>query len=283
MLATLRVQGDHRLSRLARFLGRSPVTADALPWFLGALGERQMADGPLSSLPPGWIVLHSVGIGTRGSDIDHVLIGPAGVVTVNTKAHRGAKIWVAGRTFMVNGQRHPYIRNSTYEAARVQRSLARTPYADVPVTPVIAVVGAAQITRRDATEVAVVAERGFLRWLRRLPRAPAIDVHASLSGEVTVERVLQASPDTAHQTVREFAEQVALLSIWAPSELDADSTGHPADRADVERRFTELQRSWSRARTARRGWALVMVLGLLAAIPLAFQLLSVLARSALSL
>lgn len=41
--------------------------------------------------------------GERGSDIDHVLIGPAGVFTVNVKHHPNSSIWVGGDTFMVNG------------------------------------------------------------------------------------------------------------------------------------------------------------------------------------
>jgi hypothetical protein len=41
----------------------------------------------------GWHVLHAVPVGRRGADIDHVVIGPFGVVTVNTKATSTAA-WV---------------------------------------------------------------------------------------------------------------------------------------------------------------------------------------------
>lgn len=34
------------------------------------------------------------------------------------KHHPGAKIWVDGDTFMVNGTRAPYVRNSRHEARR---------------------------------------------------------------------------------------------------------------------------------------------------------------------
>jgi hypothetical protein len=41
----------------------------------------------------GWHVLHAVPIGTRGTDIDHVVIGPFGLVTVNTKT-TSTSVWV---------------------------------------------------------------------------------------------------------------------------------------------------------------------------------------------
>lgn len=45
--------------------------------------------------------------GAADADIDHVLVGPAGVFTVNAKHHPSASVWVGGDTFIVNGQRVP--------------------------------------------------------------------------------------------------------------------------------------------------------------------------------
>jgi hypothetical protein len=75
--ACLRAQaGVPRRSRAARVFGRSPLSEDSRPWYLGALGEVQVAER-LAKLGPDWTVLHSVPIGERGSDIDHVVLGPA--------------------------------------------------------------------------------------------------------------------------------------------------------------------------------------------------------------
>lgn len=130
MLETLRTQVSADRP-LARFFERSPGQRRGTP------RSSETTDGRRAALwtATGWLVLHSVGVGSRGPGIDHVLIGPAGIVTVNTKTHRCAKIWVAGRTFMVNGQRQPCIRDSQHEAERVRRALARTPLAEVPGTP----------------------------------------------------------------------------------------------------------------------------------------------------
>jgi hypothetical protein len=64
-----------------------------------------------------------VPIGSKGSDIDHLLIGPGGVWTLNTKNHPGKKIWVSPRQVCVDGHVVPYLRNSEFEATRVRRIL----------------------------------------------------------------------------------------------------------------------------------------------------------------
>ena len=78
MAECLRVQADVLpRSAFGRFIGRSPLSDDSLPWYLGALGELDVA-ARLASLDEGWTVLHSVPVGTRGSDVDHVVVGAAG-------------------------------------------------------------------------------------------------------------------------------------------------------------------------------------------------------------
>jgi hypothetical protein len=52
-----------------------------------------------------------------------------GVFTINTKAHREAPVWVGGDTVMVNGRKHPYVRNSRHEATRAGRLLTAARWA----------------------------------------------------------------------------------------------------------------------------------------------------------
>ena len=107
----------------ARVLGLSPLSEQAAPWYRGALGELHVGR-LLTKLPAGWHVLHAVPVGKADADIDHVVIGPGGVFTVNTKNHSGQKVWVAGRTLMVNGHKEPHLRNAEHEAERAGRSLS---------------------------------------------------------------------------------------------------------------------------------------------------------------
>ena len=139
---------------------------------IGADGE--VATGKvLARLPSGWKVLHSVPVGSRGSDIDHVVIGPGGVFTVNTKHHPNSSVWVAGETFLVNGTRQPYVRNSCFEAKRAARLLTGLSGFSVPVTGVVAVVGAHEGFKVKEQPrgglVHVVARRNLAHWLTERP------------------------------------------------------------------------------------------------------------------
>jgi len=82
---------------VARVFG---VHTEERAWRVGAVGEEKVADrlAKLVTKDPRWRVLHAIPVGERGSDIDHLAIGPAGVFTINAKYHAGAKIWVGGDT-----------------------------------------------------------------------------------------------------------------------------------------------------------------------------------------
>lgn len=56
-------------------------------WLRGAEGEKRVGAILDDLAADGWHVTHDVSLG-RGN-IDHVLVGPGGVFTVETKAHRG--------------------------------------------------------------------------------------------------------------------------------------------------------------------------------------------------
>jgi hypothetical protein len=154
-------------SRLARLCG---VDTQERHWRLGRQGEEAVA-ARLARLPSEWRVLHAIEVGASGSDIDHLVIGPGGVYTVNSKHHPDAAVWVGGDCFMVDGHRQPYIRNSRHEAARAARILSKHAGFPVPVVGLIAVMGA----RRGFTvkaqpadgNVYVVARKQVDTWLRR--------------------------------------------------------------------------------------------------------------------
>lgn len=152
---------------LARALG---AKTDERAWRIGADGEVAVA-AQLKKLGERWHVLHAVPIGTRGSDIDHVVIGPPGVFTLNAKNHPDANIWVRGNTFKVNGQNVPYVRNSRYEATRTAKLLGAATGLTVPVTGAIVIYGAQRgLTIKEQPEdVHIVARRQVTHWLRKLP------------------------------------------------------------------------------------------------------------------
>jgi hypothetical protein len=111
-------------TRVGTFIARAlDMKTDERAWRVGAGGEETVGERLEKLKKHGWHVLHSVPIGNRGSDIDHVLIGRGGVYTINTKNHPGKKVWVSPRQVLVNGHPEPYLRNSRFEAERATKLL----------------------------------------------------------------------------------------------------------------------------------------------------------------
>lgn len=113
------------------------VKTDERAWRIGADGEKTIGGRLERLVGKGWHVLHAVPVGNRGSDIDHVLVGPGGVYTINTKNRPGASIWVGRHAIKVNGRSEPYLRNSRFEAQRAARLLSHALGWEVPVKPVL--------------------------------------------------------------------------------------------------------------------------------------------------
>ena len=140
----------------------------------GARGERTVGR-QLSrwAARDGWHVLHAVPVGRRGADIDHVVIGPFGVVTVNTKT-TGTAVWVGEYGLTIGGKPVDYLRKSRYEAGRAARLLHRATGLEVPVRSAIVFVGARKVTIRGGgpADVAVLPNSRALRhWLHKQPPA----------------------------------------------------------------------------------------------------------------
>jgi hypothetical protein len=138
---------------------------------VGGDGEVQVGR-KLARLGKEWRVLHSVPVGSRGSDIDHIVIGPGGVFTINTKHHPDANVWVHGTTVKVNGASHRYARDSRYEAERAGQLLSARTLFDVGVRGVVAVVGARVLTVKAQPHdglVTVVSAKELVAHLRAMP------------------------------------------------------------------------------------------------------------------
>ena len=228
MAECLRVQADvPPRSAIARTFGRSPLSDESRPWYLGALGELDVA-GRLASLGDGWTVVHSVPIGTRGSDIDHVVVGAAGVFTINTKFHEDARVWVGSRRLLVNGQPKDHLRNTRYEATRTQNLLSTAAVTPIPVAGIIAIVGAKQITiREQPADVAVLDAARLTRWLKkqkpRLDQAQTARLSALVRNASTWTNELQHEPDVSgfDALYREVVGAKRVRMLWGAALLIA--------------------------------------------------------------
>ena len=145
---------------------------DERAWRLGAKGEERVGARlhALVRKDNRWRVLHSIEVGSRGADIDHLVVGPGGVFTLNAKHHPRAHVWVGGDVLMVNGQRQPYVRNGRHEAQRAARILSTATGTRTLVRGVVVLVGVRELTVKSSPDdVAVVYRESLTRWLRKQP------------------------------------------------------------------------------------------------------------------
>jgi hypothetical protein len=112
-------------------------SADTRAWRRGAAGERRTARllAPLERR--GWAVLHDLAIPGTQANIDHLVIGPSGVIVVDSKRYRGrlrldsyGMVW-HGRHLLVSA-----LRRVLWAADQADEALG---VADVQVAAIVAV------------------------------------------------------------------------------------------------------------------------------------------------
>lgn len=187
----LAVEGPGPVERLIAWLLRRDSEWDS--WRKGLAGERRVGSELQRLSSRGWRVLHSVPL-PREVDIDHLLIGPGGVFSINTKHHQNAKVWVGDDSVKVNhGRPHPYARKSRAEARRVQKVLGPHCDFEVPVEPVMVFVGVSEL-KRVATLLDV-----------RVYREREVAALGPLKGALSLEQVERVYQVARHRRAWELA------------------------------------------------------------------------------
>jgi hypothetical protein len=109
---------------------------DAVAWQRGAAGERRTARllSPLER--QGWVVLHDLAVPDSRANIDHLVIGPGGVLVIDSKQYRG-RLQLDGTGRLWHG-RYPFtptLRAVEFEADQAAQVLA-DPQVVVPIVAV---------------------------------------------------------------------------------------------------------------------------------------------------
>ncbi|MFK0025592.1 nuclease-related domain-containing protein [Streptomyces sp. NPDC090798] len=177
--------GPGLVERVVARLLRRPTEWDS--WQKGLAGERRVGAELNRLSRHGWHVLHSIPLADK-VDVDHLLIGPGGVFSINTKHHDKRAVWVGEDSVKVDhGKPAPYARKSRAEAKRVGRVLERYCGFPVPVEPVLVFVG--------VTDLKVVVTQLSVRVYREREVAAL----APLSGVLTAEQVEQVYGVARHR------------------------------------------------------------------------------------
>jgi Nuclease-related domain len=115
-------------------------SADTRAWRRGARGERRTARLLASLERRGWAVLHDLAIPGSPANLDHLVIGPGGVIVIDSKQYRGrlhldpyGMVW-HGRHLLVSA-----LRRVLWHADQADEVLG---IADIQVAAIVAVHGA---------------------------------------------------------------------------------------------------------------------------------------------
>jgi predicted secreted protein len=221
--------GVPRSSALRRALGASPIGVDEREVFEAARGER-LVGRALDGLPTRWIVFHSLPCVGASGDIDHIVVGPAGLFALTTRSITGDRVVVAEDELLSRGERIPFGRSAAAATRRTARLAGAALPAELGVRSVLVVAGARAVRLRiRARSIEVCDARSVRAWLESLP--PVLDDDDVRRIGVRIAAAFEADAD--------------------PLALAADATSTGAVRASL---FARLEREVDVARRLRVLW-----------------------------
>ena len=189
-----------RVARLKLQLDRAERATKA--WDAGAVGERMVADKLGELVPRGWYVLHDVHWpGRPKANLDHVLVGPGGVVVVDAKNWTGEVRVAAGVLWQGRYARTQAVEGALAQCAAVASVLA--PQHRRLVRPMICMAAQPDLFGVTNSDVAVAGAGRVVGAINALP--PVLDpqavvgLYAQLGQELTHE---QEPGITAFRTVQ---------------------------------------------------------------------------------
>ena len=157
-------------SRLARAFGASPLDSNGLSWLRAAQAEMIVGD-ILDRLPGNYSVYHSLPIPNTAFAVDHLVVGPGGVFSVNAKNHWDRDLAGSPRSLPIGGYPMPYLRDVAFESAQITTLLATELPPLTAVRPVIALVNPHKIRlARKPDSVTVIDSPRLRRWIAGQPR-----------------------------------------------------------------------------------------------------------------
>ncbi|MCY7372491.1 MAG: NERD domain-containing protein [Spirochaetaceae bacterium] len=145
------------------------VDAAAENWSRGATGEQTVGAQLELLRPYGFEVLHDVRWpGRRRANIDHVAIGPPGILVVDAKNWSGS-VRICDGILQQNGHRRTREVEAARQAGHDVGSQLPLPWG-LHTIPVIALAGAGISGVERCHDVTVLDHRDLVPWARALPR-----------------------------------------------------------------------------------------------------------------
>ena len=209
-----------RVQRLKRQLDQAERATKS--WDAGAVGERLVADSLSGLIPHGWYVLNDVHWpGRPKANLDHVLVGPGGVVVVDAKNWTGEVRVSAGVLWQGRFARTQSVDGALAQCAAVASVLA-PPHRRF-VRPLICLAGQPGLFGITNSDVAVAGADRVVGAVLALP--PVLDQ----------QTVVGLYAHLGEQLTHESAESPAVNSLSVKSPTVKPLTVEPAAGRPVGR------------------------------------------------
>jgi len=168
-----------------RVVVRAPLAAALRRWYL-ATAAHERVGAALTGLDAHHHVLHAVPVdGAFG--VDHLVVGPGGVVVVRTAHHRGERVKVQARQVRADGRPVGHVREVERQVRQVAAQLSAASGYDVAVRGLVVLVGARSVRTADVPRsVTVLTDDELVGWLARRPRVVS---------QVLVDRLARTAAD----------------------------------------------------------------------------------------
>lgn len=182
-------QAAERVARLKRRLDEAE--RDTKPWDSAAVREREVADTLSQLIPHGWYLLHDVHWpGRPKASLDHVLVGPGGVVVVDAKDWTGEVRVASGVLWQGRYSRTQSVEGALAQCAAVASVLA-PPHRRF-ARPLICIAAQPDLLGITASDVAVAGTDRVVGVVLALPKVldqqAVVGLYAQLGEQLTQEQ-----------------------------------------------------------------------------------------------
>lgn len=193
---------------------------------------EETIDGPHFDFDPpelgkGWFVAEGLTLQPDGIRTEHVVVGSPGVFVLMSRDHSDSEVWVADRSFLVDGQSTNYLRQAARTAHALTRMLREKCGFTVGVEPVI-IVNAKELTIKSQPLDAQVLSAPLLgKWLVRLEPVllpSAVQAISAAVGGHKSEREVPGYPSIDDDPVIDLTDVTPkkLRSFSSTSDSDQD-------------------------------------------------------------
>lgn len=206
--------------RNGRVVVAPPLAAAVRRWYLATQAQRHTGS-LLAGLDPRSHVLHAVPVDS-GLGVDHLVVGPGGVVVLRVAHHAGERVSVQERQVRADGRPLGHVRHVERQVRQVADRLGAAAGHDVAVRAVVVLVGARSVRASDVPRlVTLLTDDELLGWFAQRPRVVSqvdVDRVAALAADPATWGVELAQDETA---AREHGEACvdavrAATTRWRP-------------------------------------------------------------------